>query len=56
MEYYLTISKKKGGPFCNSMDGPGDYYANWNKPARERQIVYDLIYMWNLMNKIETEA
>ena len=38
------------------MDGPGDYYAKQNKPVRERQIPYDLAYMWNLMNKIEAEA
>ena len=30
--------KKKEGnlSFCNSMDWPGDYYAKWNKPVRER--------------------
>ena len=37
---------------CNSMDGPGDYYAEYSKPVRERQIPYDLAYTWNLMNKI----
>ena len=43
------------------MDGPGDYYAEWNKPVRERQIPYDFTDLWNLinkiklMNKIETE-
>ena len=21
---------------CNSTDGPGKYYAKWNKPVRER--------------------
>ena len=39
MEYYAA-----GGipTFCNSMDGTGDYYANWNKPVNEKQIPYDL--------------
>ena len=44
---------KKGSlTFCDSMDGPGDRYAKSNKPVRERQMPYDFIYMWNLMNKI----
>ena len=38
------------------MDGPREHYAKLNKPVRERQIVYDFTYMWNLMNKIETET
>ena len=29
------------------MDGPRDYHTNWNKTERERQIPYDIIYMWN---------
>ena len=52
--------KKEGNlTFCNSMDRPGEYYAKWNKPIRERQIPYDFTYMWNLINKtnkIETES
>ena len=24
------------------------YYAKWNKSERERQVPYDIIYMWNL--------
>ena len=49
-EYYLSVKKKE--TFCNSMDRPGEYYAMWNKPVCERQIPYDFIHMWNLMNKI----
>ena len=30
------------------MDGLGGYYAKWNKFDRERQMLYDVIYMWNL--------
>ena len=30
----------------------GEYYAEWNKPVKERQIPYDFTYMWNPMNKI----
>ena len=30
------------------MDGPGDYYTKWSKSDRERQISYDITYMWEL--------
>ena len=35
MEYYLAIIKKKIS-LCNSMDGPGDHYAKWNKLVKEK--------------------
>ena len=48
----ILCSHKKGTlTFWNNMDGPGEYYAKWNNPVRERQIPHDFIYMWNLMNK-----
>ena len=31
------------------MDGPRDYHTKWSKPDRERQIPYDMTYMWNLI-------
>ena len=33
------------------MDGPGEYYAKWNKPGSKKQIPYDLTYKLNLINK-----
>ena len=30
------------------MDGPREYYSEWSKSDRERQIVYDITYMWNV--------
>ena len=38
--------------FCDSMNGPGEYHAQWNKPFKERQVPYDFSCMCNLMNKI----
>ena len=35
------------------MDGPRDYDTKWSKSERERQISYDVAYMWNLKNKNE---
>ena len=34
------------------MDGPGDYHIKWSKSDRERQISYDITYMWNLKKKV----
>ena len=53
----LCNRKKEETPtFCDSMDGTGEYYAKGNKPVSEIQILYDLIYKRNLMNKIEPQA
>ena len=42
----LHSTKKEGAPtFCDSMDGPGNYYAKWDKPVRERQVPYDHTYL-----------
>ena len=30
------------------MDGPRDYHTKWSKSGRERQIQYDITYIWNL--------
>ena len=30
------------------MGGPRDYHSKWSKPDREREILYDIAYMWNL--------
>ena len=51
------MQQKEGAPtLCDSMDGTGEYHAKWNKPDSERQISYDLIYKWNLINKTIKQA
>ena len=35
------------------MDGPGDYHTKWSKSDRERQVTYDIAYMWNLKKLIQ---
>ena len=37
---------------CHKLDAPGEHYAEWDKPIRERQIPYDFTYMWNLLSKL----
>ena len=55
MEHYSAAQRRKSYLLWH-MDESGKYYAKWNKQVRERQIPYDLTYMWNLMSKRETEA
>ena len=31
------------------MNEPRDCYTEWNKSGSEKQISYDIIYMWNLI-------
>ena len=44
------------------MDGPRDYHTKWSKPDRERQISYNITYLWDIKKndtnelKYETEV
>ena len=31
------------------MDGPRDFHSKWSKSERERQISYNITYMWDLI-------
>ena len=45
----LFSHDKEGNPtFCDNMDKPWGHYAKWSKSEVERQILYDITYMWNL--------
>ena len=48
MEYYSAIKKEWNNAFCSNMDGPRDDHTKWSKSDREKQIPYDITYMWNL--------
>ena len=48
MGHYSAIKKEWNNAICSNMDGPKDYQTKWNKSERERQISYDITYMWNL--------
>ena len=46
MDYYSAI--KEGNPdICNNIHERGGHYAKWNKPDRERQMLYGITCMWN---------
>ena len=38
----------KNNAICSNRDGPRDDHTKWSKSERERQIPYDITYMWNL--------
>ena len=45
---YFSHVKEAHLAICNNMYGHWGYHANWNKSDRERKILYDVTYMWNL--------
>ena len=45
-----VIKKEENFTLCDSVDGPGEHYAKWNKPVKEKQIPYDFTHMWKLIN------
>ena len=48
--FWLLKAKAWNFAICSNMDGPGGDCANWDKSDRERQILFDITYMWNLRN------
>ena len=40
--------KEQNNAICSNMDATRDYHTNWSQADRERQIPYDITYMWNL--------
>ena len=50
----LSSHRKDGNPAIhNNMDKNGRRYVKGNKSDLERQILYDITYMWNLKKKIK---
>ena len=53
----LRSRKKEGAPtLCDSVDGTGEHYAKGNEPGSERQMLHDLTYKCNLINKTNKQA
>ena len=44
----LIHKKEQNFAICSDMDGLGGHYVKWNKSDRERQMLYDITYTWNL--------
>lgn len=41
----MDIKKEGNVAIYDNMDEPGGFYAKWNKPIAERQILYDYSYV-----------
>ena len=54
MQCYSAMKKNGNSTFCSNMDKLWGHYAKWNKSDRERQISYDLTYMWNQKITLQT--
>ena len=44
----LSLKKEWNNAICSNMDGPRDYHTKWSESDRERQILHDITYTWNL--------
>ena len=42
----LSHKREWNNAICSNMDGPRDCHTEWSKS--DRQISYDIAYMWNL--------
>ena len=42
------LKKKWNNAICSNMDGPKNYHTKCSKPAKGKQISYDIAYVWNL--------
>ena len=47
-EVLLSHKKEWDKSICSNMVGPRDYHTKWTKSEGERQIPYDITYLWNL--------
>jgi len=45
---YIKPYKEGNSIVWDDMEGPWRHCAKWNKSDRERQILYDFTFMWNL--------
>ena len=50
---YLSHKKECNNAICSNMDGPRDCHTKWNKSDQERQMLYDITYLWNLKKMIQ---
>ena len=48
MDYYSAIKKEWNNAICSNVDGPRGYHTKWSKSEREREVSYDITYLWNL--------
>ena len=50
MQWNISHKREQNHAICSHMDGHKDCDTEWSQSDRERQISYDIAYMWNLKN------
>ena len=45
----LSHKKEWHNAICSNMDGSRDSHTEWSKSEQEKQIPYDIMYIWNLI-------
>ena len=52
VKYCSAVKKRKNEKFaiCSNMDGLEGHYPKENKSDKEKQMLHDITYMWNLKN------
>ena len=48
MEFYSAIKKEQNNAISGIMDKTRYCHIKWRKSEKERQIPYNITYMWNL--------
>ena len=49
MEYYSAMKKEQNNVTGRNRDGTRDSHTKWSQSKRERQISYDITYIWNVI-------
>ena len=45
----LSHKREQNNAICSNMDETRDSHTEWSKSESERQIAYDITYIWNLI-------
>ena len=56
MGHYCALKRGGSSDTCYNMDEPWGHYIKWNKPATERQILYDSICMNEAWVQLQKES
>ena len=49
-EILLSHKKERNSAICRDVDGPRGWCTEWSKSEREKQILYNIVHIWNLEN------
>ena len=49
IKYYSVVKKEWNNAICSNMDGTRHSHNEQSKLERERQIPYDITYIWKLI-------